>query len=63
MKLLLIFSYVNPEFWEPELRSIAEIHGFSIKFLSEINFSYPLLWIELESREHAKLIGQRSVLV
>ncbi|KAH9892792.1 tRNA guanosine-2'-O-methyltransferase [Cubamyces lactineus] len=63
---LFVFAQVHDEFRIPELESIAELHGFSIKFPDnpeDKKTARPFMVLGLESEEHAKILSQRCVLV
>ncbi|KAL1942032.1 hypothetical protein VTO73DRAFT_6562 [Trametes versicolor] len=64
---LFVFAQVHDEFRIPELLSVAEIHGFEIKFSENPEdrktVARPFMVLELESEEHARLLAQRCVLI
>lgn len=70
---LFVFAQAHDEFRIPELRSISELHGFSIGFGRYNNGGgeaelavatrRPFMVLMLESEEHARALGQRCVLV
>ena len=63
---LFVFAQVHDEFRIPELESIAELHGFSIKFPDnpeDKKTARPFMVLGLESEEHAKVLSERCILV
>ncbi|CDO69224.1 hypothetical protein BN946_scf185042.g126 [Trametes cinnabarina] len=63
---LLVFAQVHEDFRIPELQSIAELHGFEIKFPDnpeDRKTARPFMVLGLESEEHAKLLARRCVLI
>lgn len=60
---LFVFAQVHEEFRIPELRSIAELHGFEIKFSEDADTSRPFMILELEDEEHALLLSRRCILI
>lgn len=64
---LFVFAQVHDEFRIPELLSVAEIHGFEIKFSENPEdrktVARPFMVLELESEEHARLLAKRCVLI
>ena len=60
---LFVFAQVHEEFRIPELRSIAELHGFEIKFPEDADTSRPFMILELEDEEHALLLSGRCILI
>ncbi|KAI0335002.1 tRNA guanosine-2'-O-methyltransferase [Cubamyces sp. BRFM 1775] len=63
---LFVFAQVHDEFRIPELESIAELHGFSIKFPDspeDKKTARPFMVLGLESEEHARILSERCILI
>lgn len=66
---LFVFAQAHEEFRIPELKSIAELHGFRIGFdhyttkdLADA-VKRPFMILQLEEEEHAKLLVSRCILI
>ena len=65
---LFVFAQAHEEFRVPELRSIAELHGFQVGFDRYTTDSdlangvkRPFMILRLEEEEHAKLLANRCI--
>ncbi|KAF8554733.1 tRNA guanosine-2'-O-methyltransferase [Imleria badia] len=66
---LFVFAQAHEEFRVPELRSIAELHGFPVGFdryttedLADV-VRRPFMILKLEEEEHARLLANRCILI
>ena len=63
---LFHFAHAHNEFRLPELKSIAELHGFSILLPQnpdDRDPTRPCMVIGLEEEEHARILGSRCILI
>ncbi|KAF8135476.1 tRNA guanosine-2'-O-methyltransferase [Boletus edulis] len=66
---IFVFAQVHEEFRVPELRSIAELHGFQVGFdhytpEELVNaIKRPFMILRLEEEEHVKLLANRCILI
>lgn len=64
---LFVFAQAHEEFRIPELLSVAEIHGITIKFadddVSKLDVSRPFMVLGLESEEDARKLARRCILI
>ena len=63
IQYLFVFGQVHDEFRIPELLSISELYGFTIKFPPDPDTSRPFMILELEDEGHARLLARRCVLI
>lgn len=60
---LFVFAHVHHEFRLPELRSVAELHGFTFVTLAPEDPSTPFMVLGLDQEEHALNLARRCILV
>lgn len=67
---LFVFAQAHEEFRVPELRSIAELHGFQVGFdhyttVEDLANAVkrPLMILRLEEEKHARLLANRCILI
>jgi tRNA (guanine10-N2)-methyltransferase len=60
---LLVFAQTHEDFRIPELRSIAELHGFSLDITNDFDPSRPFGVLALEHEEHVRLLARRCILI
>lgn len=63
VQYLFVFAQVHEEFRIPEMRSIAELHGFEVIFPPPVDVSRPFMIVELEDESHARILARRCILV
>ena len=60
---LLVFAQAHEDFRVPELRSIAELHGFPLNIANDFDPSRPFGVLALEQEVHARLLARRCILI
>jgi len=66
LKFLFHFAQSHNEFRIPELESVAELNGFSVKFAEKAEDRdprRPFMVIELEKEEHVHILCKRCILI
>ncbi|KAF6761256.1 RNA methylase [Ephemerocybe angulata] len=65
-KYLVQFAQAHNKFRIPELQSISELNGFSVRFLDDPecnNPERPFMVLELENEEQARILAKRCILI
>ncbi|KAF7428315.1 hypothetical protein PC9H_007536 [Pleurotus ostreatus] len=62
-KYLVVFAQSHSDFRIPELKSIAELHGFPLHLPDPCDPNRPFMVIELDQEEHARLLAKRCILI
>ncbi|KAJ2916802.1 hypothetical protein MD484_g3603, partial [Candolleomyces efflorescens] len=65
-RYLFQFAQVHSEFRVPELQSISELNGFTVRFLDDPECNdpeRPFMVLELENEEQARILAKRCILV
>jgi len=60
---LFVFAQAHDDFRIPELRSVAELHGFEIAIPEGFDIRRPFAVLELAKEEHARLLARRCILI
>ena len=60
---LVVFAQAHEDFRVPELRSIAELHGFPLNIANGFDPSRPFGVLTLEQEEHVRLLARRCILI
>lgn len=60
---LVVFAQAHEDFRVPELRSIAELHGFPLDMANDFDPSRPFGVLALEQEEHVRLLARRCILI
>jgi tRNA (guanine10-N2)-methyltransferase len=66
LRYLIVFAQTHNEFRIPELRSVAELHGFTFSLpltLDDQGPSKPFMVLDMENEEHARILAKRCILV
>ncbi|RDB25139.1 tRNA (guanine(10)-N2)-methyltransferase [Hypsizygus marmoreus] len=66
LKYLIVFAQVHHEFRIPELRSIAELHGFTFSLPpspEDQDPTRPYMVLDLDEEEHALILARRCILI
>lgn len=60
---LIVFAQAHEDFRVPELRSIAELHGFPLSISDDFDSARPFGILSLEQEEHARFLARRCILI
>lgn len=60
---LVVFAQAHEDFRDPELRSIAELHGFPLGITDDFDSSRPFGVLTLEREVHVRLLARRCILI
>ena len=61
---LLVFAQAHEDFRIPELRSVAELHGFPLDITNDyFDPSRPFGVLSLEHEDHVRLLARRCILI
>ncbi|KAN0135399.1 S-adenosyl-L-methionine-dependent methyltransferase [Lactarius tabidus] len=60
---LVVFAQAHEDFRAPELRSIAELHGFPLNIPDDFDSTQPFAVLTLEQEEHARFLARRCILI
>src|ERR1700677_3369539 len=60
---LIVFAQAHEDFRIPELRSIAELHGFPLNIPDDFDSTRPFGVLSLEQEEHARFLARRCILI
>lgn len=60
---LFVFAQAHEDFRIPELRSIAELHGFEVTIPEDFDVMRPFAVLTLEKEEHVRLLARRCILI
>ena len=60
---LVVFAQAHEDFRVPELRSIAELHGFPLTIPDDFDSSRPFGVLSLDQEEHARFLARRCILI
>ena len=60
---LIVFAQAHEDFRVPELRSIAELHGFPLSIPDDFDSTRPFGVLSLEQEEHARFLARRCILI
>lgn len=60
---LIVFAQAHEDFRVPELRSIAELHGFPLSIPDDFDSARPFGILSLEQEEHARFLAHRCILI
>ena len=60
---LIVFAQAHEDFRVPELRSIAELHGFPLSIPDDFDSTRPFGILSLEQEEHARFLARRCILI
>ncbi|KAI0268874.1 tRNA guanosine-2'-O-methyltransferase [Gloeopeniophorella convolvens] len=60
---LFVFAQAHDDFRVPELRSVAELHGFPLAIPDDFDPSRPFGVLTLKQEEHARLLARRCILI
>ncbi|KAI9442618.1 tRNA guanosine-2'-O-methyltransferase [Lactarius indigo] len=60
---LVVFAQAHEDFRVPELRSIAELHGFPLTIPHDFDSSRPFGVLTLDQEEHARFLARRCILI
>ncbi|KAH9963840.1 tRNA guanosine-2'-O-methyltransferase [Russula dissimulans] len=63
MLYLVVFAQAHEDFRVPELRSIAELHGFPLNIADDFDTSRPFGVLALEQEEHVRSLARRCILI
>lgn len=66
LRYLIVFAQAHNEFRIPELKSVAELHGFRFSLpltLGDQDPSRPYMVLDMEDEEHARILAKRCILV
>lgn len=66
LRYLIVFAQAHNEFRIPELRSVAELHGFKFSLPpspDDQDPSRPYMVLDMEDEEHARILAKRCILV
>jgi tRNA (guanine10-N2)-methyltransferase len=62
-RYLVVFAQAHEHFRVPELRSIAELHGFSLTIPDDFDSSRPFGVLTLDREEDARFLARRCILI
>ncbi|KAF8262428.1 tRNA guanosine-2'-O-methyltransferase [Lactarius quietus] len=62
-RYLVVFAQAHEHFRVPELRSIAELHGFPLIIPDDFDSSRPFGVLTLDQEEHARFLARRCILI
>ena len=60
---ILVFAQAHEDFRIPELRSVAELHGFPLDITNDFDPSRPFGVLSLEHEEQVRLLARRCILL